>query len=405
MSGLNANRRRFLGWSAAATAALPLARSHASERQGKPEVRRYVRLGRTGLEMSDISFGSSTLAHGQEALVHHALDRGINYFDTAESYRRTQSEDVLGNALKGKRGEVIITSKVVTRPDSSREWLMERLDASLRRLQTDYVDIYMSHAVNDVAVLSNPEWHAFIDKAKEQGKIRFAGMSGHAGYLLDCLDYAFDQDMADVILVAHTFGEDPKFYENLTRWVDWVAKHPDLPDRLARAKELDVGVIAMKTLMGARLNDMRPYETGDGTFAQAAFRWVLSNPHVDGLIVTMREEGQIDEYLGASGYTELARGDMELLERYARQHGASYCRFVCNDCVNACPYGVPISEIMRTRMYATDYRDVDLAQREYAMLETNAEACLTCSGAPCANACTHGLPIAELCGPTHRLLS
>jgi len=57
----------------------------------------------------------------------------------------------------------------------------------------------------------------------------------------------------------------------------------------------------MKTLMGARLNDMRPYERGGATFAQAAFRWVLSNPRVDGLIVSMNSREAIDEYLGASG--------------------------------------------------------------------------------------------------------
>ena len=405
MSSLNTNRRDFLRIGAAASALPFAAKGHATERQSAAEVKRYVTLGRTGLEISDISFGASTLRLGQEHLVHHALDRGINYFDTAEGYARTESEQVLGKVLKDRRDQVIITSKAETEPDSSRESLMQRLDASLRRLQTDYVDIFMNHAVNDVAVLSNPEWHAFIDKAKEQGKIRFAGMSGHAGYLLDCLDYAFDQDMADVILVAHTFGEDPQFYQNLTRWVDWVAKHPKLPERLARAKELDVGVIAMKTLMGARLNDMRPYETGNATFAQAAFRWVLSNPNVDALIVTMREEETIDEYLGASGYEELAAGDMELLERYAKQHGASYCRFACNDCRGACPYGVPISDLMRTRMYATDYRDVTFAREEYALLETNGEACLSCSGEPCANACTHGLPLAELCAPTHEMLA
>ena len=161
----------------------------------------------------------------------------------------------------------------------------------------------------------------------------------------------------------------------------------------------------MKTLMGARLNDMRPYETGDATFAQAAFRWVLSNPNVDALIVTMREEATIDEYLGASGYEQLAAGDMELLERYAKQHGASYCRFACNDCSSACPYGVPIPDLMRTRMYATDYRDVPFAREEYALLETNGEACLSCSGEPCASACTHGLPLADLCAPTHEMLA
>ena len=207
-----------------------------------------------------------------------------------------------------------------------------------------------------------------------------------------------------MILVAHNFGQDPAFYERFTRSFDFVAVQPDLPRVLAKARERDVGVVAMKTLMGARLNDMRPYENGGATFAQAAFRWVLSNPHVDALVVSMTETALIDEYLGASGARAVSARDLELLHRYAELNGASYCRHGCNDCEGACPYGVPIAEVLRTRMYATDYRDTAFARREYAALPVNAAACLGCSGDPCRNACTHGLSIADLCGPVHRWL-
>ena len=114
----------------------------------------------------------------------------------------------------------------------------------------------------------------------------------------------------------------------------------------------------MKTLHGARLNDMRPYETQGTTFAQAAFRWVLSNADVDALVITMRDRERIDEYLGASGSHELAFGDLELLQRYAKLNGSSYCRHACNDCSGACPFGVDIADVLRTRMYATDYQAV-----------------------------------------------
>ena len=402
------NRRDFLRASAGvgAAAALPFA-AHAAEKGAEQgaSVKRYATLGRTGLEIADISFGSSRLRTGQEHLVHHALDVGINYFDTAESYARSQSELTLGNALKGRRDKVVITSKTATEPDTGAEELMARLNDSLARLQTDYVDIYLNHAVNNVDVMKNPEWHAFIAKAKEQGKIRFSGMSGHGGRLIECLDYVFDEDVADVVLVAHNFGQDPKFYEGLTRDFDMVATQQDLPRVLAKGKAKNVGITVMKTLKGARLNDMRPFEKGGATFAQAAFRWCLSNPHVDAVVITMNSVEKIDEYLGASGWREMAAGDLDLLERYARMHGQSYCRHVCNDCEGACPYGVPIADVLRTRMYAVDYRDTRLARDEYALLKANAAACLSCDGQPCANACTHGIPIAEYCAPTHRLLA
>ncbi len=372
---------------------------------GTPQVKRYVRLGRTNMEISDISFGASRLRLGQEHLVHHALDRGINYFDTAEMYTDGDSETVIGNALKGKRKDDYLVGKRVTGSTESAASMMQALEESLRRLQTDYIDLYMMHAINSIECLKNPGWHAFNEKAKAQGKIRFVGVSGHAGNLAECLDYAIDHDLVDAMLVAFNFGQDPKFYESITRSFDMVATQDQLPRILAKAKTKDVGIVAMKTLMGARLNDMRPFESGGATYSQAAFRWVLSNKDVDALVISMTDTIEIDEFLGASGATQVAAEDLPLLGRYVALNGHTYCRQACDRCDGACPYGVPIADVLRTRMYATDYRDVDFARREYAVLATDASACLSCSGQPCQGACPHGIAIYELCAPTHRMLS
>ena len=119
----------------------------------------------------------------------------------------------------------------------------------------------------------------------------------------------------------------------------------------------------------------------------------------------MTSSENIDEFLGASGAAELAVGDLELLGRYAIANGMTYCRHACDDCAGACPFGVQISDVLRTRMYATDYEDLAFARAEYAMLRTNALACLSCSGEPCQSACTHGIAINQLCGPTHNMLA
>jgi predicted aldo/keto reductase-like oxidoreductase len=184
-----------------------------------------------------------------------------------------------------------------------------------------------------------------------------------------------------------------------------VARQPDLPRIIKKAKHRGVGVVVMKTLMGARLNDMRPYERGGATYSQAAFRWVLSNPDVDGLIVSMTTRELINEFVGASGFRSVHAEDLPLLQRYARVNGASYCRHACNACEDSCPAGVAIADVMRTRMYAIDYQDSRMARAEYAMIKHNAAACLSCSAQPCAAACPHGLKIAELTAPTHRLLA
>ena len=402
------DRRRFLKNSALVSAGSVIATSGQAitppPRVKNAEVQSYRRLGKTELKISDISFGSSRLREGEEHLVEHALARGINYIDTAEGYTQGQSETVIGRALKGKRDQAFLVSKTITRASTSADSMMHDLEGSLARLQTDYVDVYMNHAVNDIEVVGNPEWAEFVSRAKEQGKIRFTGISGHAGHLIECLDYAIDEDLVDVILAAYNFGQDPKFYEGLTRGIDWIATQPELPRVLAKAKEHDIGIVAMKTLMGARLNDMRSYEKAGKTFAQAAFSWVLSNPDVDALIVTMTGQDQIDEYLGASGASGVDAQARYLLDQYATLNGANYCKHACNLCEGSCPVGVPIADVLRTRMYATDYQDVEFAQHEYSLLETNASACLTCSGQPCQDACPNGIEINKLCAPTHRML-
>jgi len=405
---LNTSRRKFLGYTAATGVAGGLATlptTRASDTDAIPEVRNYHRLGRTGLEISDVSMGTSSLRLGQESLVDYALDRGINYFDSAHSYARGQSEQTIGNALKGKRDSVYIVSKAVTEPTASVDWLMNHLNTSLKRLQTDYVDVYMCHAVNDLARIKSPDWLEFLTRAKEQGKIRFSGMSGHAGNLAECLDYGLEQDWTDVVLVAYNFGEDPAFYEKFLRNQDWVQTQPEIPRLLKKAKANDVGVTVMKTLRGARLNDLRDYETEGGTMAQAALRWVLSNADVDAAVITMKEQEQVDEFLGASGADRLTSADTDLLERYYALNSATYCRPNCGECLSSCPYGVEINEVLRTRMYAVDYHDLQFAREEYGMIATNGQACLSCSGEPCQSACNYGVQIDKVCGPTHSLLT
>jgi predicted aldo/keto reductase-like oxidoreductase len=290
---------------------------------------------------------------------------------------------------------VILATKTHCGAHTRRGELTAALDASLRRLRTDRVEIYFNHAVNDTDRLRNAEWFEFASRAKQAGKIRFTGLSGHGGNLVECLDLAIDERLVDAVLVGFNFGQDPAFYERFTGSFDFVATQPDLPRVLRKAKARGVGVIAMKTLRGARLNDMRPYERGGATFAQAAFRWVLASGLVDSLVVTMTGTAQVDEYLGASGWTALHREDDALLRRYARHSASSQCRYGCADCAGACPYGVSIPDALRLRMYAEDYQAPELA-REARAGAGNLGACLGCDGSPCLLACPHGIAIPSL---------
>lgn len=384
------SRRKFIG--TGALAALAAVRAPAAD-VAEPRIHRTVTLGKTGLEVSEIGFGSASSE--KTALVQRALDRGVTLFDAAESYRSGRSEKAIGTGLRGVRDKVVLTSKTKAGASATEKQLMEALHGSLKRLQTDYIDIYFNHAVNSVSRMQNDAWAEFTERAKQQGKIRFRGMSGHGSQLAKCLDYSIDNDLVDVILCAYNFGEDPDIYAKLKHVFHFVAIQSDLPPVLDKARDKNIGVIAMKTLMGARLNDMRTFETADRTYAQAALRWVLASERVDAALISMTSNEKIDEYVAASGQDDDVAGDMELLGRYAALQSGMYCHHGCDHCEGACPRNVEIPEVLRTRMYDVDYGNPQLALEDYARLGPAASACLTCNGEPCRNACPYGVPIPD----------
>ena len=386
------NRRKFLKTTAGLSAIAPMA-APLSVLADAPEIKRHVTLGKTGLKISEIGFGSSSLQ--DESLVRHALDRGVTYFDTAESYRFGWSEEAMGTGLKGHRNDIILASKTKAQANSSELEIMQALEGSLKRLQTHYLDIYFNHAVNHVDRMQNDAWANFTEKAVRQGKIRSRGMSGHGSRLAKCLNYSIDNNLVDVILCAYNFGEDPDLVDRLRDTFHFTAIQSDLPPVLEKAHEKNVGVIAMKTLRGARLNDMRKFETDDRTYAQAALRWVLSSPRVDAAIISMNSLSEIDEYIGASVQEDEIVGDAGMLGRYVALQSGKYCHHGCDRCEGACPHGVDIAEVLRTRMYDVDYRNPALAIEDYAKLGAAASACLSCDNAVCSGACPYGVPIPE----------
>jgi predicted aldo/keto reductase-like oxidoreductase len=99
--------------------------------------------------------------------------------------------DCAREGTAGKRGKGFLTSKISAGPDTGRDEIMRALGRQSAAPSNHHADVYFNHAVNEIAHLKNPEWYEFV-YPKKQGKIRFAGMAGHAGHLTDCLDYAID---------------------------------------------------------------------------------------------------------------------------------------------------------------------------------------------------------------------
>ncbi len=144
-------------------------------------------LGKTGLEVSILGVGGYHLGTVKEQsdadrIVHQAIDAGINFFDNAWEYNAGRSEDVLGHALRGHRNDVVLMTKVCTH-GRDKKVAMQQLEESLRRLQTDHLDLWQIHEVvywNDPDKIFAPGGAIeALDEAKRQGKVRFVGFTGH----------------------------------------------------------------------------------------------------------------------------------------------------------------------------------------------------------------------------------
>jgi predicted aldo/keto reductase-like oxidoreductase len=370
---------------------------NAKSESQKPEwsgarIAAYRPLGKTGFQMSDISFGTAGL--GDANVARRGVERGITYFDTSPDYSREGSERALGEGVKGTpRDKLFLVSKFCTADghladDTPVPKVIEAVEGSLRRLGTDYLDLCHIHACNSVERLMAPNIHEAADRLKQAGKLRFIGVSSHTPDLETVMAHAVDSGKFDVIMVAYNFK-------------NW----PDLTNIFHRARERGVGVVAMKTLKGAKhsqLADFTPTERE--SFSQAAFKWVLSNPDVSGLVVSMSTYEDIDEYLYASG-KPVEKKDVALLEKYDRLVAGDYCRPGCGECLDACPYGVPVDDIMRYAMYAESYGREKQAMQKYARIdpERNATQCVGCP-APCEASCPFDLPIREKLVRADRLL-
>ena len=164
---------------------------------------KYRTLGKTGLQVSELCLGTMTFGGQLEEsesirLTQYALDSGINFVDTANSYFGGQSEICVGKALKGRRDRVILATKAgftvgdgLNQKGLSRSHVMQQVEASLRRLDTDYIDIYFMHLPDHVTALEDAlDTYNFLI---ESGKIRYIGMSNFSAW--ECCEALFTAKM------------------------------------------------------------------------------------------------------------------------------------------------------------------------------------------------------------------
>lgn len=388
-------RREFIRSVGLGAAAIASTGVNACAQQKPPakgvKIQAYNEIGKTGLKMSDIGMGCG--GEFTPYVLDHAIAVGVNYFDTAPDYGDGASEIGLGRVFKdkAKREKCILVTKLCAKGqygvhldvNTPTAKVIEAVEGSLKRLNTEYIDILQVHAIgereNDLPRLIDAQMLAGIQKLKEQGKVRHLGVSSHGPHCMeDCLRAAVDSGHFAMFMPAFNF-----------------IKFKNLGDVLKKAKEKGVGVVAMKTLAGAKQEDLSRFKTKDTSLAEAAFKWVFSHPEVSGLVITMKTVEDIDTYAAASG-KRLTPQDQGLLDRYSEEIWATYCRTGCGDCLASCPHGVAIADILRYDMYYTAYGEQGKALRGYHRLPqpAKAAACEQCDG-PCLHGCRYGLAVRE----------
>jgi aryl-alcohol dehydrogenase-like predicted oxidoreductase len=348
--------------------------------QAGPPVLRKRRLGRTGLEVTEVAFGC--MITSDQSVIERAADLGVNLFDTARGYQNGNNERLVGAALKGRRDKVFISTK--TGADTKAEALAH-LDESLKQLGTDYVDIWYLHGKRSASGLTDELLDA-QRTAKEQGKIRFAGVSLHSGHA-EVVPAAIEKKL-DVVLLTYNFTMGERI------------------DPLLRSlQEAGVGVVAMKVMAGGR--DEKARAARQKLAAQggmlSALKWVLRSPHVHATIPSTTDMAQLDENLRAMAEPWTKEDEQKLVARLERIR-PDYCS-MCSQCEGACPKGLPVADVLRYLTYAESYGQFALGREHFLALPAALRDVRCADCASCAVRCPQGVEVARRLGRAQQLFA
>lgn len=380
---LFSSRRNFLSASLSAGLLAPLAgatpaagllgSAEAPARSGAAVPLRYRTLGRTGLKVTTLGFGC--MITSDASVIERAADLGINYFDTARSYQHGNNERMVAAALGARRKQVVLSTKTHA---SDQAAMLRHLDESLRELNTDYIDIWYLHGRGSAAEI--PDEHIEVQqRAKQQGKVRFTGVSTHSGQQ-QLIPWMVQKGAFDVVLAAYNFTMD-------------AAMEKALDD----AAQAGMGVVAMKVMAGGK-REVRPGSQLYGKLSQpgamlAALKWVVKDQNVATTIPSMTDMDQLEENLRAMD-NPLTASDEKILAAHLEMIKPEYCR-MCGRCDGSCRKGLPVADVLRYLTYADGYGQFELGRENFAALKAEHAAvrCGDCS--ECTVQCPHGVEVRQ----------
>jgi aryl-alcohol dehydrogenase-like predicted oxidoreductase len=294
----------------------------------------YRRMGRTGLKVSEICLGTMTFGHSADEaesrrMVDLAIDAGVNFFDTANSYAESRSEEYLGRALEGRRRDHVIATKFFNPmgpgPNDSgmsRVNIMNAVEDSLRRLQTDYIDVYYIHHVDTQTPMEEMLW--VMDDLVRSGKVRYTACSNYQAWrLMDALWISdhngwarFDCYQPQYSLVVRDIEQEliPLCLQKGLGVVVWAPMAGGFltgkyqpGERTAAGTRSEEGWAYPSSYFAANADDsLATLLEVAGTLgrppAQVAVRWVVEQPGITAAICGARTADQLRDTLAAGGW-------------------------------------------------------------------------------------------------------
>jgi len=324
----------------------------------------YKVLGKSGLKVSVVGFGGIpvqriTPVEVKDLLI-KAEDLGINFIDSARGY--TVSEEYIGEAIEGRRNKWILASKSMARDKATME---KDIELSLKNFRTTYIDLYQLHNIKTVEelnrVLDKEGAYEALLEAKAQGKIGHIGITSHS---LDFLKVAIETDKFETIMYPYNIVEDQG------------------EELFERAKELNIGVIAMKPMAGGALTD-----------GKLALKYILKNHNITTAIPGMASIFEVENNVSAAEVElEFEGEEIKKIEGIKDKLGSNFCRR-CGYCA-PCTKNIDIPTMFVLAAYKERYNLASWAEARYSSMSARAKDCSECG--QCEKRCPYDLPIREM---------
>lgn len=344
------------------------------------------------LMVPELSLGMIFNALNNQAALRESLRWGVNYWDNAYGYAGGKSEEGIGKFLSRRpevRKDLFIVSKA-SGADTP-EQVEQRLQTSMKRMNTDYIDLYYGvHVLSDPRHLTD-ELRKWAESAKKRKLIRYFGFSTHSN-MAECLMAGAKLDWIDAIMFKYNFRE---------------MQDEKLDEAIQACYEKGIGLTAMKTQ--GRGQDSEIETEADKKIAgrflergfnpgQAKILAVLSDKRISSACAGRGNVKELrDDVAAVMNKTRLTAEDMNVFKEVARDTCTGYCAGCSKNCSSALPEMPYVSDVMRYMMYHDSYGERDYARELFAKLPADARNRLTVTDYTAAEAsCPQGMPIGKL---------